>query len=1001
MIRSYVCRQCRDQLRQRIVTPRNPQWHPRATFISLRNAQPPPESQPQPSPEESSNAEKAQNESHYGQEEPPIIYVRRDYEPSGRYTRRGQPQEQEDALSGNAEPEIRYSQAPTPGDHTPAVALQDLLNKKDPASTNKAWKLFLQEYPSRDSSAFTNPAFQDIPILTGNKIFERLAKSMMIAFCNGTKMEARPTEVLFKLEQLGLARYEPWRNAFGYMTDQILWAVLSPNQEKLSAEALTQELISVWRLFFQCRGVASQPPDSISAEWRNVPDVTSWIGRHEEAKFGQRLLQYHPGAPSGAELQFSAVTLFNLFDDVNQGIFKVSDSLRQDAAPLLRLITYCLARSNADIVLNHTERSPYFMSLPKNFQAAVVDQLRSAPHQAMSVVLKHRNEQAKLAEFDGTSTVTSLEHTSTSAPESQPPFPSPSQESSELEDMESFYRKLISRAVLSESHAGSLQKLWEEAQIVFKKSEVGTIPPLVYNDFLSGFMVLLQSEKTIEVWNHMVASGIKPEIRTWVALVDGCSKARDLDGLQAVWERMLKAGVEPDEYAWTAYIHGLISLRQINLGFKAMDQMGKKWLAAVKEAQTPVRRLKGGRKLPHNVKGAKDVNHIARPTIVTVNAAIAAFVEIPKLRFDEKLRSVHKVLEWAGHFNIKPDSYTYNTLIKLYIMGNDHATAFRLLRQMEQDGIEGDAATHNMLISAAFNNQKFDNLSESEQANRIITLLDQLEAGGLKLNTHLYSNAIDRLLKKYGNMEAVTVVMRHMTARNITVSPQIYTSLITHCFQQTPPDIPAVDAIVAQIFGPPQAHVDTYLFNRIVERYGIHGQVDQMMSVLTRMSRHGKLPSWFTLKAVIKALAGANDWERARALVRDVQLQEGVAKGGVTGGTNGQKDFFRWVVRLGIELDQELAGDVLKRVPEGMSRRSEDSQVDYDAEALEQRQDTTAPGFEEGGLGNAMSDAQDFYAKNENVVDELDDEFVNGEHAGYLNNEPEVERQVWRPAARG
>lgn len=822
-----------------------------------------------------------------------------------------------------------------------ALAIDRHLKSRD---LKQAWRLFLQIYTSRDCPAFTNPSFNDVRLLNGVKIFSQLSAAIATEFCKGSDVLASPTAVLFRYEQLGIARPEMWIKAITHVTNQFLWSTSGAASRTRDAESILVELLALWRLFFQCKGQQEVSLESLSSEWNSIPDGRSLSGFYSQTNFGRRLQNYHPEMLGGPALQFSAIVLFNVFEGVNQSSMKVPDSLREQSAPFIGLITHLLAGSNINTVFKHTEVSVDFKALPDDFRKLVIDQINSAPVQAMKLVGMqsgtHSSEQ-ELSEAEKTS------------------------------NLEEFYLKRIARAVLSQSHAGKLGKLWEEVTTAYKSTDHSTaIPPLIYNAFLSGFMSLYQSEQAVAVWNHMIAHGVKPGMRTWVAMLEGCVKAKDLNGMDAVWERMLRSGSEPDNYAWTTRIHGLITLRQIARAFNALDEMGKKWLSAEKVIKHPQKRGKGAKKVPSNTKL---VNSFTKPSIEVINGAISALVQIPEqgLRFPRKVDFTHKVLQWAGNFDIKPDARTYNILIQLYLNAGDYPTTFKLLRQMEKEGLEGDLATHTMLIRAAFDNQKFDDLSNTEQADRILKLFSELESGGLKLNTYVYSSTIDRLLKQYGNFTAVRAVMDHMRSRNLVVSPHIYTSLATHYFQQDPPDIQAVDSLLMQIFGPPRAPTDKILFDRVIEGYAIHGEVGKMMSVLTRMSAHGKLPGWRALTAVVRALAEAGDWERARLVVRDVQMGEGVAKGGVTGGMPGQRAFFAVVRELGGGLEETLAGEYLRRRPANIeAAMSEQSAAEGAAEML----DATQKG-----------EAQEMEAQQ--AID--DEEFVNAQHVSYLSDAPE------------
>ena len=115
----------------------------------------------------------------------------------------------------------------------------------------------------------------------------------------------------------------------------------------------------------------------------------------------------------------------------------------------------------------------------------------------------------------------------------------------------------------------------------------------------------------------MIAHNVKPNMHSWVALLEGCAKAKDLNGLNAMWQRMLNTGLEPSNYAWTTRINGLVSLKQINKAFVAMDDMAKRWVAAenaINNAQATAKGQKG----PKKSSLSKAVNTCTKPSIEVV-----------------------------------------------------------------------------------------------------------------------------------------------------------------------------------------------------------------------------------------------------------------------------------------------------------------------------------------------------------------------------------------------
>ncbi|KAF2124846.1 hypothetical protein P153DRAFT_326334 [Dothidotthia symphoricarpi CBS 119687] len=892
MLSSYVCRQCRVRLARRVAPTRNLQWQPRATFISLRNQQP--QDGTEPADTTAQPQTQQNNASDHSQNEPRIRYTSHlqgndSPQRTGRYSRHiDEPSENTEQPAKQSfikrDPSERMSDTTEAGDQGTSY-IKPIEKQLKKGNVGEAWSLFEKTYTSSDCKAFTEPSLSDVPELRSGRFFLTLLSTVNKAFCTGTaEPSVTPTTVLFKYEQLGIARPEYWtRQTLAYLTHNATIAVNGLSTElQRDLPSLLFELLSVWRLFFQCKGQKSDPLETISTEWPISVTSESFHELHESRDFSLRLQEYHPKYIGNPTLGFCAIYLYNLSEAL-----EASDSLKEQAAPFMNLLTHLLAGSKVNPVFKHTQTSREFGSYSEELQKQIMAEINLAPQRAMINVGSHG-------------------------------APKEGNNGDPQSSLEQFHLKRIERAVESRASAATLDSLWTQVEKGYvTESGKPEIPIRLYNAFLSGYLVLLSAQRSVQVWNHMVAHGVKPDLATWVALLEGCEKAKDLDGFNAMWSRMLSSGVEPDTYAWTTRVHGLVALRQLNVAMKTLDDMGNKWLSAeavIKTPQTHSKRSKAVQNLPAS---AKAVNNCTKPSVEVVNGAISALVQLPLpdrggMRLVTRIEHVQKLLRWASNFEIKPDARTYNGLMQLYLRAGDFKTAYRVLGQMDKAGIDGDVATYTMLITAGFDRNAYDGLSESQQTERILGLLNELESSGLKLNGFVYATAIDRLLKQYSNYTAVRAIIDTMEARKIAISAHVYTSLITYYFQHSPPLISSVDSLVNQIFTSHRMPSDRYLFDRTIEGYAEFGEVGKMMSVLTRMSKHRKQPGWQAITAAVRALVQAGDMESARLVVRDVERGQGVAQGGITGSTRAERQFFGIVKGLGLELEEERMGDSIR-----------------------------------------------------------------------------------------
>ncbi|KAF1837392.1 hypothetical protein BDW02DRAFT_543958 [Decorospora gaudefroyi] len=959
MLSAYVCRQCRTRLSRRVATVRSRQWQPRATFLSMRNPQTQDHADAEGRQDEAHPPEPAQEASHNG---PNIHYVRR----PGRYSH----------LRDDTDSALAYAgdRGQATGEETDRFTGPEWLGCAQAIDASlrdvrigRAWRIFERNYTSRDCVALTEPNHGDLPLLKDGKIFKQLLYSVNGLFCkNKTDITVSPTIALFTYERLGLSRPEHWQVILLRLTHQVIRAVnASPDEPLQDLPTLLHELLSVWRLFFQCKGRNPEPVESVSVNW-HLPDIAALPELYRSKDFNMRMQDYHPNYIGNPVLGFCAVYLYSISDALD-------DSIRQEAAPFLQLLERLLAGATVNPIYDRTTTSNDFNKLPSEVREQIATEILAAPQKAMIAI--GGTAQSLDADADATGDTTT--------------------------SLEDFQFARISRAVRFKDSSLLLDRIWEEVQTAYTtETRTVEIPRRLYNAFLSGYMIVLNSPRAVQVWNHMIAQGVKPDIQSWVALLEGCTKAKDLKGLNAMWTRMLNSGIEPDNYAWTARVHGLMALRDINQGLIALDDMGKRWLsaeAAINGPQKPAKGRKAAKKLPPS---SKAVNNFPKPSIEVINGAISALAQIPpqSMRNDKCLEYVQKILAWARNFDIKPDAITYNTLIQLYLRARDTRTAYRILTLMEKEGLPADIATYTMLMTTAFDNQLFDGQSETEQRSRILSIFDDLEASGMKLNAYIYSTAIDRMLKKYNNYTAVRAIMEHMQTKGVIASAHTYTSLITHYFQSKPPNIRDVDTVVHQLFTATGMPSDRFMFDRLIEGYASHGEVGKMMSVLARMSKNGNLPGWNALTAVVRALLQEGDYERARSVVHDVERGEGVAQAGVTGDRNGRYRFFAAVRESGLELEDQRIGDFTGSGPdqgaleETMGQQGEPGSVPYEQEPGSmidaERYEQFPPAMEHGTGDDSDAGLQ----REPGSVDEEEDIH------GFLTDEPVMDpRRVQRP----
>jgi pentatricopeptide repeat protein len=572
------------------------------------------------------------------------------------------------------------------------------------------------------------------------------------------------------------------------------------------------------------------------------------VGGHLTRAFEERVDKFVPKYDMTRVVCLPILITFLFFtqDRHNGGI---TQNLRNEALPFVRLVAHLVPGADMDPLIREIKHLKDRNRLPEESADQLLQDINSLSSQALKMIGAKRFATA---------------------------MPAAKDDPQLAQEMQDFLTKRLARG-FERQDTGIVNRLWEEARSVFAQpgsKAKFVIPSKIYNQLVSGFMQIKRADLAMSAWNEMVSNGTTPTVVTWTAMIAGCQKGRDLNGLEQIWARMIASGVQPDHAAWGARIYGLISLGQRDKGLAALSEMGKAW----KESQTASEPIasKGKSRAKAAAKlSLKSVDH-PKPNIEIINGALLALSKAP-MRFDRKWDTMELVLRWAESYAIKAGNITYNVLLRLALEEQDTTRVSKILRSMEKDNIEPDIATYTIFMNTALRTSLIE-LPEAEQTKVVIDFLEDMESRGLKPNSVVYSNLIDRLLKEHNNFVAARSVLDHMARRAIVPSAQIYTSLITHYFALEPPAIDAVDSLWQTIMNTPGSITDRFLFDRLIEGYARCDEIGKMMTVLTRMSKEGKSPSWSALIQVVSALSRAGDFQRVRRVVADVENREGLAK---------------------------------------------------------------------------------------------------------------------------
>ncbi|KAI1393839.1 uncharacterized protein F4822DRAFT_27273 [Hypoxylon trugodes] len=387
----------------------------------------------------------------------------------------------------------------------------------------------------------------------------------------------------------------------------------------------------------------------------------------------------------------------------------------------------------------------------------------------------------------------------------------------------------LARAVTS-SRNNEVDRLWEkfvgsEKDIPSDRAEELRKHPELFDSFVGARMSLNRPDQAIAALNTLRQVGLKPTVKTWTLMLDGCKNSHNLNALKKVWTRIADSGMRLDVQIWTARVSGLIECRDFRGGLEALEEMNTLWK-----------------------QSSRDENSTAvKPTIEPVNAALVGLLR------ENRVSEAENLVVWAGKQGIEPDIFTYNTLLRRFVRDrrtNDVRAIFDLMRDT---GVNADEATFTIVIDAAF--QGIDPDDTEEQLKTVAGVLDDMHAAGLEANIITYGKMINSLLRLGDRSHiAIKAVLARLWDQGYELSTHIYTMLIDHYFARNPPDLNAVESLLRRRRLLDYDDMDPTFYNSVIKGFTRVGRLNKALEFYHRVAKAGNTIFLNTQLSLLNAL---------------------------------------------------------------------------------------------------------------------------------------------------
>jgi pentatricopeptide repeat protein len=873
----HICSSCRRRLAQ--AQPRKPvQWRSRAGFISLSAAAPKSVSKDDNSKEDllKLGGNLGDRKGRYAA----ILPARKRRVPLPDHVSLGDELESlfEEALKlPDLTPEAeRHSQhiISSLEPYKKIETLNELL--VDSGRVEEAWRYFVEHF-SPDTPIGEPRAMPPYLRNSSRAMMSRLIRAKSLAHGETTESFTQKlpttTEICHIYLRGGMLNSHDWTALVSILIENILKVRQQTEKNRDLEEKLVVDLLGAWNIV--CRRIDRVKHESIldvSLDWTHIPSISSRAieiaCRKRGAATSLGLLTPTLGPRISNRLPLVTFGTFDILTDDNA---VASIAIIGEATPLKKLLGQ-------------------FVAMPA-FDASQFDGTSEEKHTRVigSYVQEHFEAiRARAGSSIGEEEIPNL------GSKSRMVYP-------RTEAKPSTINKKIHEAAMRRNRS-ELDALWEDVakwplhldqegsnSKSTPRANTSVISLELCNLFMMSFMIVRQPDRSIDVWNHMVKCGITPNLQTWECMLSGCKTARDHRGLEDVWRKMNALKVQPDLQLWTTRIGGLFECRQFDMGIRALDEMGRSWLAAAK--------LKYPNKSMAELVLVNDANLVPKPNIATVNAAINALLQ------HHQTKPAQQILAWASKVGIEPDRYTYNTILKSSIKAGRIEDAMDLLKQMGTSGVQADVVTFTTILDITFRSS--ESMTSEQQSELVNVTFSSMEEAGVKPNIHTYSKIIYELLQTCkGDLTVVNAVLERMGKQGLQPTSHIFTTLVEHYFAQTPCDLDVIRALIhraTSVLG----SADHIFYDRVIEGYARIGETDAAVKILDQIKLAKSSYSWRTMVTLIVALARNEEWDMAKTIVSNAARETGGPIPDHVRGDNGQHVFWKTAYELQV-VDEEL-----------------------------------------------------------------------------------------------
>ncbi|KAI0652149.1 hypothetical protein C8Q79DRAFT_1081204 [Trametes meyenii] len=389
------------------------------------------------------------------------------------------------------------------------------------------------------------------------------------------------------------------------------------------------------------------------------------------------------------------------------------------------------------------------------------------------------------------------------------------------------------------------------------------LPYFFWASFLKCFLACRRTDLAERLWDDILGLGVKPDLATWNASLDGYGNMRSLEAVLNLWESMRIQNIKPDALSYRAVISAFFAAGKVDDALQ--------WFQTFE------------REFPKTGASLEDSG-----VLTLYNTVLQGLLFVSR---EEESHELKKKMETNGP---KPDIATYNTFLRYYGRKGDLKTMAQVLQQLEPAGVTADVYTFSTLLSAMG--------KVRPDAGQIV--INFMTKQGVVPDTTTLTSVINHQLRECTprNFKIAMDLLSNMERGefgDIQPSTITYTSILTAINRGSWLERQVVEETNKRIWDTMQSkdlHPNRATYNVLLraalkgdEPEGLENAMKYYRDML-RQRVHVGTDTWYIL---LKGLMDREQWEVAGEVVRDMRQY----KATITGSLRTLVDRFRAIVK--------------------------------------------------------------------------------------------------------